>query len=117
MDVVTGYFEIGALVALDGQWQKLEKLRILMGNEVTKRTRDPLVSGVQAALDKSIESEKEDNDFLHGVPAIVEALIDESAYKGYENPLLPAYQGAVLGPRRGQQTSTSGRPDRPGQPL
>jgi hypothetical protein len=31
--VVTGYFEIGALLALDGQWQKLDKLRILMGDE------------------------------------------------------------------------------------
>jgi hypothetical protein len=30
-DVATGYFEIGALLALDGQWQKLDKLRILMG--------------------------------------------------------------------------------------
>ena len=25
-DIATGYFEIGALLALDGQWQKLEKL-------------------------------------------------------------------------------------------
>ena len=33
-DVATGYFEIGALLALDGQWQKLDKLRILMGDEV-----------------------------------------------------------------------------------
>lgn len=33
-DVATGFFEIGALLQLDGQWQKLEKLRVLMGNEV-----------------------------------------------------------------------------------
>jgi hypothetical protein len=38
-DIATGYFEIGALPALDGQWQKLEKLRILMGDEVTRRTK------------------------------------------------------------------------------
>ena len=25
--IATGFFEIGALLALDGQWQKLEKLR------------------------------------------------------------------------------------------
>lgn len=30
-DVATGYFEIGALLALDGQWQKLDHMRILMG--------------------------------------------------------------------------------------
>ena len=37
-DIATGYFEIGALLALEGQWQQLEKIRILMGDEVTKRT-------------------------------------------------------------------------------
>lgn len=26
-DIATGYFEIGALLALDGEWQKLERLR------------------------------------------------------------------------------------------
>ncbi len=38
-DIATGYFEIGALLALDGEWQKLEKIRILMGDEVSKRTQ------------------------------------------------------------------------------
>ena len=32
-DIATGYFEIGALLALDGQWQKLEKLRILNNSQ------------------------------------------------------------------------------------
>ncbi len=73
-DVATGYFEIGALLALDGQWQKLDKLRILMGDEVSKRTKDALLEGVKTALDVSIERTKEKNDFLSGVPAIVEAM-------------------------------------------
>jgi superfamily II DNA or RNA helicase len=76
-DIATGYFEIGALLALDGQWQKLDKLRILMGDEVSKRTRKALLAGVETVtrlLDASIEKEKEKNDFLSGVPAIVEAL-------------------------------------------
>lgn len=76
-DIATGYFEIGSLLALDGEWQKLDKLRILMGDEVTKRTKKALVDGIQAVaqtLDASIEREKEANDFLRGVPAIVEAL-------------------------------------------
>lgn len=76
-DIATGNFEIGALLALDGNWQKLEKLRILMGNDVTKRTRKALLAGVDAlkkTLDLSIEKEKEANDFLTGVPAIVTAL-------------------------------------------
>lgn len=77
VDIATGYFEIGALLALDGQWQKLEHLRILMGDEVSKRTKKALLAGVESVkglLDQSIEREKESNDFLKGVPAIVEAL-------------------------------------------
>lgn len=76
-DIATGFFEIGALLALDGQWQKLGKLRILMGDEVSMRTKKALLEGIQTAsnkLDESIEREKEKNDFLSGVPAIVDAL-------------------------------------------
>ncbi|HDK16421.1 MAG TPA: helicase, partial [Nitrospirae bacterium] len=76
-DIATGYFEIGALLALDGQWQKLDKLRILMGDEVSGRTRNALVEGIKQAkeiLDNSIEKEKENNDFLTGVPAIADAI-------------------------------------------
>src|SRR5438270_9197221 len=65
-DIATGYFEIGALLSLEGQWQKLDKLRILMGDEVTKRTQRALVAGIESAertLDASIEREKEKNDF------------------------------------------------------
>lgn len=77
-DIATGYFEIGSLLALDGQWQKLEKLRILMGTEVSARTRKALLAGIRdgaaRTLDESIEKEKESNDFLTGVPAIVQAI-------------------------------------------
>jgi len=30
-DITTGFFEIGALLALDGKWQQVEKVRILNG--------------------------------------------------------------------------------------
>ena len=77
-DVATGFFEIGALLALDGKWQGLKKIRVLMGTETTHRTRKALLDSVRAraaeALDRSIESEKQDNPFLHGVPAVLEAL-------------------------------------------
>jgi len=33
-DIATGFFEIGSLLALDGKWQKLDSIRILMGDEV-----------------------------------------------------------------------------------
>lgn len=77
MDVATGYFEIGALLALDGQWQKLENIRILMGDEVSRRTHEAFMKalgGLKEKLDSSIEHEKEKNDFLTGVPAVVDAL-------------------------------------------
>jgi superfamily II DNA or RNA helicase len=76
-DIATGYFEIGALLALDGEWQKLDKIRILMGDEVSKRTKRAFEEGLETIkqkLDASIEVEKERNDFLEGVPAIVEAI-------------------------------------------
>src|SRR4051794_36592003 len=77
-DIATGYFEIGALLALDGKWQPLEKIRILMGAEHTHRTRRALLEAVRSRaveiLDGSIEADKEVNPFLHGVPPILEAL-------------------------------------------
>lgn len=76
-DIATGGLEIGALLTLDGYWQKLDKIRILMGNEVTKRTKKALLAGLEQLkrqLDQSIEQEKEANDFLTGVPAVVDAL-------------------------------------------
>ena len=45
-DIATGYFEIGSLLALDGKWQRLKKIRILMGSETTHRTRGLLLGSV-----------------------------------------------------------------------
>src|ERR1035438_1783317 len=77
-DIATGCFEIGSLLALDGQWQKLDKIRILMGSETTYRTRVALLEALKTAvkkdLDFSVEKEKDKNDFLTGVPAILDAL-------------------------------------------
>ena len=77
-DIATGYFEIGALLALEGKWQSLDKIRVLMGAETTHRTRKALLDAVQTRaleiLDGSIEADKATNPFLHGVPSILEAL-------------------------------------------
>lgn len=76
-DIATGYFEIGAFLALHGKWQKLDQIRILMGDEVTKRTHRALAEGlarVSQLLDDSIEREKQKNDFLTGVDEIVQAI-------------------------------------------
>ena len=77
-DIATGFFEIGALLALDSKWQGLDKIRVLMGAETSPRTRRVLLDQVRGrateTLDRSIESDKQDNPFLNGVPAILDAL-------------------------------------------
>lgn len=77
-DIATGYFEIGALLALDGKWQDLERIRILMGADTTHRTRKAILAAVKARaeerLDSSLEAAKQANPFLKGAPAILDAL-------------------------------------------
>lgn len=77
IDIATAYFEIGSLLGLDGGWQKVDDLRVLMGDEVSVRTQklfDKALSERIDRLDDSLEAEKEKNDFLDGVPAIVGAI-------------------------------------------
>ncbi len=78
MDIATGFFEIGSLLALDGKWQQLDKIRILMGDEITQRSKKILLESIREntenILDESIEEDKEKNPFLTGVDAIVDAL-------------------------------------------
>jgi len=77
IDIATAYFEIGSLLALKDEWQKVDHIRILMGDEVSLRTRNAFEAGltqITQRLDGSLEAEKQSNDFLAGVPAIVEAI-------------------------------------------
>lgn len=46
MDVAAGYFDIGGLLAIDQHRQKLEKMRIILGDEVTLRTQNALEEAV-----------------------------------------------------------------------
>jgi superfamily II DNA or RNA helicase len=76
-DIATGYFDISALNALDGKWQQLDEIRILMGDEMTKRTSVALakaIDKIKTLLDDSIEKEKETNAFLTGVVGIIEGI-------------------------------------------
>ena len=77
VDIATGFFEIGGLLALDGAWQTVPTIRILMGDEASRRTKKAFETGLadlSKRLERSIESEKAKDDFLVGLPAIVEAL-------------------------------------------
>ena len=77
-DIATGFFEIGSLLDLDGKWQQLDKIRILMGDETTRRTKKLLLEAVtenaKSVLNDSIEEVKDKDPFLSDVPAIVDAL-------------------------------------------
>ena len=78
IDVATASFEIGALLGLEGRWSQTDGIRVLMGDEVSARTRRAFERALQARrdrLDASLEAEKEINDFLEGVPAIVDAIV------------------------------------------
>jgi len=73
IDIATGHFEIGALLALDGEWQKVRKVRLLIGGETSRQTAD----AIAAALDRSIAIERTEHDpFLTGVEAVVQAVRD-----------------------------------------
>jgi superfamily II DNA or RNA helicase len=74
-DIATGNFEIGGLLAMEDSWQKVDEIRILMGDSSSHRTRqafEEALKGIGKVLDASIEAEKPANEFLRGVPAIVE---------------------------------------------
>ena len=86
IDVATGYFDIGALLDLDGEWQKVSSIRILMGDEVSARTKAKILEGIQRRADEVLEDslggEKTgENPFLAGVDAVVDA-IDGAAAPG-----------------------------------
>ena len=80
-DIATGFFEIGSLLALDGKWQKLDRIRILMGDQASARTKQAILDGLRqhvcSKLDASLENEKESNDLLAGAAAIVQAMQQE----------------------------------------
>lgn len=78
IDIASGFFEIGSLLDLDGHWQKFDKIRILMGDEIARRTKKALLLAVrqraEERLDESLEDDKDRDPFLTGVDAVVEAL-------------------------------------------
>ena len=57
-DIATGCFEIGSLLSLDGQWQKLQKIRLLIGSETTRRTRQALLEALKTAVKFQLDSSK-----------------------------------------------------------
>ncbi len=74
MDIATGYFEVGALLALDGEWQKVDKIRLLVGSETGQQTVE-VIRDAKRILDESFNGEREVDPFLKGLPAVVEGIV------------------------------------------
>lgn len=77
MDIATGVFEVGSLLLLEGFWQNLDKIRVLMGHETTKTTKKVILEALLKTSNESIEREKERDDALTGLAAVRQALIDK----------------------------------------
>ena len=61
IDIATGYFEIGALLALKDKWQQVDSIRLLMGDEVSRRTKRAFEEGLLiASAPLSIAFENQD---------------------------------------------------------
>src|SRR5271155_4413115 len=61
IDIATAYFEIGSLLALNDEWQKVDHIRILMGDKVSRRTKNAFNAGlekVKERLDLSLGERK-----------------------------------------------------------
>jgi len=74
IDITTGVFEIGSFLLLEGLWQDLDRIRILMGDETTRRTKREIMQALLQISNDSIEREKERDDALTGLEAVREAI-------------------------------------------
>ncbi len=75
LDIATGFFEIGSFLSLDTFWNNLEKVRVILGDEMTRRTKRELVDVIRRLSEESIEREKERDDSLHGLAAVKDAFL------------------------------------------
>jgi len=75
-DIATGTFDIGSLLVLGELWQPIKPIRILMGDETTRRTRKELLNATSKQADEGIEIAKEEDDSptMVGLEAIRQAL-------------------------------------------
>ncbi|MEX2374494.1 MAG: phospholipase D-like domain-containing protein, partial [Dehalococcoidia bacterium] len=75
IDIATGYFEIGALLALDGEWQRVDRIRVLIGAESSRQTVEAIREAKQV-LDESLEAERQTDPFLEGLDGVVQGIRD-----------------------------------------
>jgi len=78
LDIATGFFEIGSFLDLDGCWQHVGQIRLLMGDEVTRKTKIELVDALKQKDRNGIERVKSADDWaaLKGMIAFKTALAE-----------------------------------------
>lgn len=77
VSIASGFLELGALLALDGDWQRANGIRLLFGGETSfksKRAFEQGISQLRHALNESAEAAKRQDPFLLGLPAVINAL-------------------------------------------
>jgi len=73
-DIATGCFELGAFVCLGTNWANIERIRILMGGETTRASKEILLEAIRNRGSESIEEEKVMDDRLVGLAAVADAI-------------------------------------------
>ena len=73
LDIATGFFEIGALLALGDARRTVDRIRILIGAEVSRQTAAALQQA-RVDMDRSIAPERRRDPFLDGLDDIIESL-------------------------------------------
>jgi hypothetical protein len=66
LNVATGNFEIGSFLALEEMWKTLDRVRIVTGDETTKRTKREITAALEQASVESIEREEVRNYWSPG---------------------------------------------------
>ncbi|MHC4891957.1 MAG: helicase-related protein [Planctomycetota bacterium] len=78
LDVATGYFDVGALLALGEGWESLSGMRILLGASSGERTRkllsDRLRQDASERFRSGLDEERRKDPLLQGLLRVVEAL-------------------------------------------
>ena len=104
IDVATGYFEIGALLSLKESWQKVDSIRLLMGDEVSKRTKKAFEEGLKKSLPRwtpVLKVRKRIMIFLKGYPRLL---------RPFAQAKFSAGSTAKIGFTRSVTSLTRGRP-------
>ena len=75
IDIATGHFEINAFLALDGEWQKVSRVRLLIDGETSRQPAD----AIAAALGSSITIERgKGYPFVTSIEAVVDAIRNDT---------------------------------------